>query len=60
MYLTNVETICKRFLDERRERLGKLSTGDGSAFSKYWAGLAPQQQQALVVERADTLLKVAD
>lgn len=58
VYLTNVESICKRFLDERRDRLGRLSTGEGSAFAKYWTGLAPPQQQALVTEKADTLLKV--
>ena len=57
VYLTNVESICKRFLDERRERLARLGTGEGSAFAKYWSGLTPQQQQALVTERGDTLLK---
>lgn len=34
VYLTNVEKICRRFLEERRGKLGKL-IGDKARWSRY-------------------------
>lgn len=57
MYLTNVEGVCRRFVEEKREQLGRLAAhADG--FRAFWLGCSPHQRVALTSERADVILKV--
>ncbi|XWS13802.1 hypothetical protein CRYUN_Cryun36dG0069800 [Craigia yunnanensis] len=60
VYLTNVEQICRRFLDERRNKLGKL-IGDKakwSSFCAFWLGLDQNSRRRMSRERTDMILKV--
>ena len=45
VYLTNVETICRKFVDERREALARLRD-DSAGLRNFWAHLGAQQRQA--------------
>ena len=57
VYLTNVEGICRRFVEEKLEQLGRLAAhADG--FRAFWLGCSPQQRAVLTSERADVILKV--
>ena len=57
VYLTNVETICRKFVDERRGALTRLR--DNSAGLRlFWASLEPHQRLSLASERGEVLLKV--
>lgn len=56
VYLSNVEGICRRFLEEKRERLQRLQA-DGR-FAAFWNELSGRQKKALVQDKADVLLKV--
>ena len=57
VYLTNVEGICRRFVEEKREQLGGLAAHvDG--FKAFWQTCSPAQRVSLTSERADVILKV--
>lgn len=57
VYLTNVETICRKFVDERRAALARLRD-DSAGLRAFWSNLEPHQRQSLASERGDVLLKV--
>ncbi|KAK9815093.1 hypothetical protein WJX73_007356 [Symbiochloris irregularis] len=56
VYLTNVETICRKFVDERRAALARLRD-DSAGLRAFWAALEPHQRQSLASERGKVLLK---
>jgi hypothetical protein len=57
VYLTNVESICRRFCDDKRGKLAWLKEEE-EGFASWWRSLGRQQQRELVSDRGDTILKV--
>ena len=58
MYLTNVEAICRRFVDEKRESLLRIKE-TAASFKAYWASQSPNDKKALVQHKGSDMLKVA-
>lgn len=57
VYLTNVEGICRRFVDEKRESLLRIKETTAS-FKAYWASQSPSEKKALVQHKGSEMLKV--
>jgi len=53
VYLTDVEGICRRFVEEKREKLGKLIEDNGRSFR----AMEENVQQCLSREKTDVILK---
>ncbi|CAN1156897.1 TNF receptor-associated factor homolog 1b [Linum perenne] len=60
VYLTNVEQICRRFVEERRGKLGKLLEDKNrwSSFCSFWLGMDQSAQRRMSREKMDVILKV--
>ncbi|XWS39219.1 hypothetical protein CRYUN_Cryun18bG0031600 [Craigia yunnanensis] len=60
VYLTNVEQICRRFSDERRNKLGKLIEDKTmwSSFRDFWLGIDQNARCQMSKEKTDMILKV--
>ncbi|XP_062108158.1 TNF receptor-associated factor homolog 1b-like isoform X2 [Humulus lupulus] len=60
VYLTNVEQICRRFVEERRSKLGKLIEDKArwSSFSVFWSGIDQIARRRMSREKTDSILKV--
>ncbi|CAN4091831.1 unnamed protein product [Withania somnifera] len=60
VYLTNVEQICRRFVEERRVKLGKLieDRARWSSFCAFWLGMDQNSRRRMSRERSDSILKV--
>ncbi|XP_062202162.1 TNF receptor-associated factor homolog 1a-like [Phragmites australis] len=60
VYLSNVEQICRRFIDERRSKLSRLIEDKlrWSSFSAFWLGMDPSVRRHMTREKTDTILKV--
>lgn len=60
VYLSNVEQICRRFVEERRGRLGKLIEDKvrWSSFRTFWSGIDPNSRRRMSREKSDSILKV--
>ncbi|XP_047266459.1 TNF receptor-associated factor homolog 1a isoform X2 [Capsicum annuum] len=60
VYLTNVEQICRRFVEERRVKLGKLieDRARWSSFCAFWLGMDQNSRRRMSKERSDSILKV--
>uniref|UniRef100_A0ACD5XRA2 Uncharacterized protein n=1 Tax=Avena sativa TaxID=4498 RepID=A0ACD5XRA2_AVESA len=60
VYLSNVEQICRRFIDERRSKLCRLIEDRlrWSSFNAFWLGMDPSVRQHMTREKTDTILKV--
>merc|ERR1719243_327967 len=56
VYLTNVEGICRRFVEEHRERLARLRD-DMDSFRGFWEGLPDHHRALLSNEQADIVFK---
>jgi hypothetical protein len=56
VYLTNVESICRRFCDDKRARLAWLKAEVGP-FREWWEGLSTERQRRLTAERGEVVLK---
>merc|ERR1719263_2185397 len=56
VYLTNVEGICRRFVEEHRERLARLRD-DMDSFRGFWEGLPAHSRALLSNEQADVVFK---
>eukprot|EP00232_Nephroselmis_pyriformis_P007884 CAMPEP_0182889078 /NCGR_PEP_ID=MMETSP0034_2-20130328/21819_1 /TAXON_ID=156128 /ORGANISM="Nephroselmis pyriformis, Strain CCMP717" /LENGTH=502 /DNA_ID=CAMNT_0025022547 /DNA_START=107 /DNA_END=1612 /DNA_ORIENTATION=+ len=56
VYLTNVEGICRRFVEEKRDILAALRT-DPASLKEFWDGVNPAAKAKLGRERADVILK---
>ncbi|GMY27225.1 TNF receptor-associated factor homolog 1b isoform X1 [Fagus crenata] len=60
VYLTNVEQICRRFVEERRSKLGKLIDDKArwSSFRAFWLGIDQNARRRMSTEKTDVILKV--
>eukprot|EP00898_Chlorokybus_atmophyticus_P004854 jgi/Chlat1/536/Chrsp103S01120 len=56
VYLTNVEGICRRFLEEKREALSALRA-DKASFRAFWVSQMGSRQRQLTQGRSDVILK---
>ncbi|KAA6428269.1 MAG: hypothetical protein FRX49_01865 [Trebouxia sp. A1-2] len=56
VYLTNVEGICRRFVDEKRESLLHMKETTAS-FKAYWASQTANDKKALVQHKGSDMLK---
>lgn len=57
VYLTNVEGICRRFVDEKRESLLHIKE-TAASFKAYWASQSPNDKKSLVQHKGSDMLKV--
>ncbi|XP_047946412.1 TNF receptor-associated factor homolog 1a-like isoform X1 [Salvia hispanica] len=60
VYLTNVEQICRRFVEERRAKLGKLleDKATWSSFCAFWLGIDQSSRRRMSREKSESILKV--
>ncbi|KDP40288.1 hypothetical protein JCGZ_02286 [Jatropha curcas] len=60
VYLTNVEQICRRFVEERRGKLGRLIEDKNrwSSFCAFWLGMDQTARRRMSREKTDVILKV--
>ncbi|KAL2486087.1 TRAF-like superfamily protein [Abeliophyllum distichum] len=60
VYLTNVEQICRRFVEEQRGKLGKLIEDKArwSSFCTFWLSVDQGSRLRMCRERMDSVLKV--
>ncbi|CAL5395303.1 unnamed protein product [Camellia sinensis] len=60
VYLTNVEQICRRFVEERRSKLGKLIEDEArwSSFCAFWVGIDQNARRRMSREKTDAILRV--
>ncbi|KAL9262726.1 TNF receptor-associated factor homolog 1b-like protein [Drosera capensis] len=60
VYLTNVEQICRRYVEERRTKLGKLLEDKArwSSFCTFWLGIDLNSRRRMSKEKIDMILKV--
>ncbi|XP_058200536.1 TNF receptor-associated factor homolog 1a-like isoform X2 [Rhododendron vialii] len=60
VYLTNVEQICRRFVEERRSKLGKLIEDKArwSSFCAFWREIDQTARRRMSRERTDVILRV--
>ncbi|KAL5781836.1 hypothetical protein ACOSP7_006865 [Xanthoceras sorbifolium] len=60
VYLTNVEQICRRFVEERRGKLGRLIEDKArwSSFCAFWLGIDQNARRRMSREKTDMILKV--
>ncbi|EIE25137.1 MATH-domain-containing protein [Coccomyxa subellipsoidea C-169] len=56
VYLTNVETLARKFVDEKREALLHLRSED-SGFRTFWGSLDPKRRRQLATTSGETVLK---
>ncbi|WJX17229.1 hypothetical protein P8452_07165 [Trifolium repens] len=57
VYLTNVEQICRRFVEERRSKLGKLIEDKArwSSFCTFWREIDQTSRRRMSREKTDAL-----
>ncbi|KAF8388196.1 hypothetical protein HHK36_026862 [Tetracentron sinense] len=60
VYLTNVEQICRRFVEERRGKLAKLIEDKVRwlSFCTFWLGVDKNIRRRMSREKTDVILKV--
>ncbi|XP_019449964.1 PREDICTED: MATH domain-containing protein At5g43560-like isoform X1 [Lupinus angustifolius] len=60
VYLTNVEQICRRFVEERRGKLGKLIEDKVRwlSFCTFWRDIDQTSRRRMSREKTDVILKV--
>ncbi|KAL6610468.1 hypothetical protein ACP70R_040437 [Stipagrostis hirtigluma subsp. patula] len=60
VYMTNVEQIYRRFVEERRSKLSKLIEDKmrWSSFRAFWSAIDPGTRHRMSREKIDTVLKV--
>nr|XP_043633796.1 TNF receptor-associated factor homolog 1a-like isoform X2 [Erigeron canadensis] len=61
VYLSNVEQVCRRFVEEKRGRFGKLIEDKvrWSSFCTFWLGIDKIGRRGMSREKSDSILKVA-
>jgi hypothetical protein len=57
VYLTNVETICRKFVDEKRATLATLRE-DSQGFRAFLGSIDPTRRRKLAKESGEVILKV--
>jgi hypothetical protein len=55
VYLSNVESVCRRFADDNRTTLAWMCE---PGFAAFWHSLQPEAQRKLTSQRMDVVLKV--
>ncbi|KAL5702007.1 hypothetical protein ACHQM5_027280 [Ranunculus cassubicifolius] len=60
VYLTNVEQICWRFVEEKREKLKKLieDRATWESFCEFWENVDSKTKANMYREKSDAILKV--
>ncbi|GKU85818.1 hypothetical protein SLEP1_g437 [Rubroshorea leprosula] len=60
VYLTNVETVCRRFMEEERGKLGRLLEDKARwpSICAFWLGIDQSARRHMSREKADMILKV--
>ncbi|XP_062180076.1 TNF receptor-associated factor homolog 1b-like [Phragmites australis] len=60
VYMTNVEQIYRRFVEEQRSKLSKLIEDKmrWSSFRAFWSAIDPSARHRMSREKTDTILKV--
>ncbi|KAI3979826.1 hypothetical protein MKX01_013921 [Papaver californicum] len=60
VYLSNVEQICRRFVEERRKKLGDLleDSARWSSFCAFWLGVDQNVRRRMSRVKTDVILKV--
>uniref|UniRef100_A0A7N0URU6 MATH domain-containing protein n=1 Tax=Kalanchoe fedtschenkoi TaxID=63787 RepID=A0A7N0URU6_KALFE len=60
VYLTNVEQICRRFVEERRNKLVKLIEDETrwTSFCSFWQQIEESTKQWMSREKTDIILKI--
>ncbi|XP_077231158.1 TNF receptor-associated factor homolog 1a-like [Tasmannia lanceolata] len=60
VYLSNVELICRRFVEERRGKVGKLIEDKvrWSSFHTFWLGVDQNARRRMSRDKTDVILKV--
>lgn len=60
VYLTNVEQICRRFVEDRRAKLGELIEDKPrwSSFHAFWLGIDQNARRRMSKEKMHVILKV--
>lgn len=58
VYLTNVEGICRRFVDEKRESLLRIRE-TAASFKAYWISQSASERKLLVQHKGADMLKVS-
>ena len=57
VYLSNVETLARKFVEEKREALLSLR-GDPCGFMAFWASLDAKRRRQMATASAEVILKV--
>ena len=57
MYLSNVETLARKFVEEKHEALAALRADDGG-FLAFWASLEPRRRRQMAAVSGEVILKV--
>ncbi|CAM8921261.1 unnamed protein product [Rhodiola kirilowii] len=60
VYLTNVEQVCRRFVEERRNKLVKLIEDEArwTSFCAFWQQIEESARQWMCREKTDIVLKI--
>jgi hypothetical protein len=60
VYITNIDQICRRFIDDRRLKLSRLVDDKvrWSSFRAFWLSIDPATKRRMSREKTDTILKV--
>ncbi|AQK87122.1 TNF receptor-associated factor homolog 1a isoform X2 [Zea mays] len=60
IYMTNVEQIYRRFVEERRSKLSKLIEDKmkWSSFRAFWSAIDPNTRHHMSREKTETILKI--
>ncbi len=56
MYLTNVEALARKFVDEKRETLARLRD-DVAGFRAFWSAVDARTRRQLATASGDAVLK---
>ena len=57
MYLSNVETLARKFVEEKHDALAALRADDGG-FLAFWASLEPRRRRQMAAVSGEVILKV--
>ncbi|WVZ68625.1 hypothetical protein U9M48_017544 [Paspalum notatum var. saurae] len=60
VYMTNIEQICRRFVQERRRKLIRLIDDETrwSSFRAFWFAIDPTTKHRMSREKSDIILKI--
>ncbi|XP_078441812.1 TNF receptor-associated factor homolog 1a-like isoform X2 [Wolffia australiana] len=60
VYLSNVEQLCRRYVEEKRIKFNKLIEDKvrWSSFRTFWLGVDQSSRRWMSIEKTDTILKV--